>query len=258
MTVSPSVPPAALLADASVPRERAQALAERLHLPLATTPPPAGVLLRLTPAHVELSLPGDPEFPAPLLVDFDRVLRRARHAGSELLVRACKVRHTRRPLVIDATAGLGRDGFLLAAAGFRVRMIEAHPLIATLLQDGLKRAAASPHLAMIAERVELSCGNALDLLPTLNEQPDVIYLDPMFPERKKSAKVKQELRLLQKIVGNPVPPEQVLRRALELCPRKVVLKQPRYGAPLDLAPSYSLHGKAVRFDIFLGAEKKNA
>ena len=83
-------------------------------------------------------------------------------------------------------------------------------------------------------------------------KPDVVLLDPMFPPRKKSALVKKKLQLLQ-LVEQPCPDEAaLLEAALVLAPRKIVIKRPRNGPPLaGVAPTYSLAGRAVRFDCLV-------
>jgi len=248
----------ALLADPQCAADTVARLAVSLSIPLVSEPCGQGLLLRLTRERLELCKPGDPELPGTLWVDFERPAARRRHvhAGRELLVQAARVRHTASPLVIDATAGLGRDGFLLAAAGYRVRMFEQNPIVAALLQDGLERAARSPLTAAIAGRIHLVTGNALQYLPELDELPDVIYLDPMFPPRSKSAKVKQDLRLLQLLDHKSDAPEQLLQAALAVRPKKVVVKRPLKGPLLlGLAPAYTLKGKAVRFDVYVGTPK---
>jgi 16S rRNA (guanine1516-N2)-methyltransferase len=247
--------PLALLADPQCPADRVRLLTEFLGLPLATEVRGSALLLHLSPERLELSKPGDPDLPGALWVDFTRpaARKRALHPGRELLVQAAKVRHAASPLVIDATAGLGRDGFLLAAAGFQVRMFECNPIVAALLQDGLERAARSPQIAAIIERMRLTVGNVLDYLQQPAEQPEVIYLDPMFPERSKAAKVKQDLQLLQLLDDQSQAPELLLQAALAIRPKKVVVKRPLKGPLLaGPAPSYTLKGKAIRFDVYVG------
>lgn len=240
---------------------QAEALARQLGIVRAHTLPENGPLLWLTTEGLAFRLLNDPEFSGILRVDFDSTIarRRSRQTNHELLIQAAKIRQAAHPLLIDATAGLGRDGFLLATHGFRVRMIEANPVVAALLADGLARAGRLPHLAATVARIGLTWGNAADLLSTLPEPPEVIYLDPMFPERNKSAKVKQDLRLLQ-VLHTHAPtttPEALLMAALAVGARKVVIKRPLKGPPLaGLAPSYSLKGKAVRFDVHVGSGKK--
>lgn len=249
----------ALLADPQCATDKVLNLAASLGIGLVNEPQGQALLLRLTPEHLELYKPDDPELPGALWVDFERPSARRRHVhpGRELLVQAAKVRHIASPLIIDATAGLGRDGFLLAAAGCRVWMFEHNPIVAALLQDGLERAARSPHTAAITKRIQLITGDALTHLPVLEEQPDVIYLDPMFPQRSKSAKVKQDLQLLQLLDDKSDAPEQLLLAALAVRPRKVVVKRPLKGPLLlGLPPAYMLKGKAVRFDVYVGTPKE--
>ena len=107
------LPPLAVLADHECPLLRSHALARSLGIPLVTDPQTATLLLRFTPERLELCKPGDPELPGALWVDFagPAARRRSRYAGRELLVQAAKVRKTLQPLLIDATAGLGRDAF---------------------------------------------------------------------------------------------------------------------------------------------------
>lgn len=238
---------------------QADALARQLDIDRVDTPPEQGPLLRLTAERLEFCTLGDPDLPGTLWVDFDAAAtrRRSHRTGSELLIRAAGIRHATAPLLVDATAGLGRDGFLLAAHGFRVRMIEANPVVAALLADGLARARRLPHLAAIAARIHLSVGDAVAWLSDPEEQPQVVYLDPMFPERSKSAKVRQDLRLLQLLDRKSLAPEPLLTAALAVGANKVVVKRPLKGPLLaGRPPSYVLRGKAVRFDVYVGPGKK--
>lgn len=250
-----SAVPLALLAGPHVSRTSVQDLAASLDIPVVADPHTATLLLRYTKEGLELCKPGDPLLPGALRVDFTSpdAFRRSTAPGRELLVQATKVRHTVEPLLIDATAGLGRDGFVLAAAGFRVQMVEANPVVAALLADGLQRARQLPALTAVVERIRLVAGDAHTVLANLAEHPKVIYLDPMFPVRTKSALVKQELRLLQLLVPQPTDPGRLLRAALAVQARKVVIKRPRTGpCLLDMSPSYTVKGKAVRFDVYVG------
>ncbi len=250
-------PPLALLIEPGADPALADRLTVSLGLPLVESAK-AALLLRLGPGGLELCRPGDPDLPGSLRVDFSGPWSRARQqqARQELLIRAARVHGVEEPLVIDATAGLGRDGFLLAAAGFRVQMCERNPVVAALLADGLGRAAAEPTTTVIAKRLTLYRGDGREVLAALASPPEVVYLDPMFPERRKSAKVKQELRLLQLLDDGRDDGEALLRAALLAGSRKVVVKRPLKGPQLgDLPPAYSLRGKAVRFDVYLGSSK---
>ena len=243
--------------------------------------------------------------------DFAALLPRVRQGrlSQELLVRAARVRGAAAPRALDATAGLGEDAFLLAAAGFDVELYERDATIAALLRDGLARAAASedPQLVVIVSRMHLheedsvaalralaaagaaagdgaavgdgsaagaagdgsaagaglggsglggGTGRAPGVLEAGVPVPDVIYLDPMFPARRKSAAVKKKLQLLQQLERPATDEEagELLRAALAAGPRKVVVKRPAKGPDLaGVKPSYRVTGKAVRFDVIAPA-----
>ena len=187
-----------------------------------------------------------------LLPDFAESLSRLRpdRLGRELLVRAAKVKGTAQPWAIDATAGLGQDALLLAAAGFKVTLIEHDPLIAALLKDALRRAACNPQLATIVARMTFAGADSTVALTQLAKHPDVVYLDPMFPERRKSAAVKKKFQLLHHIERPCADADALMQAAFEAHPRKIVVKRPFKGPYLaDVKPSYSLKGKAIRYDV---------
>lgn len=191
--------------------------------------------------------------------DFSQLLPRIRkdRLAGELLVRAAKVRGCAEPWAIDATAGLGEDSFLLAAAGFRVSMYESDPTIAALVRDALARAQADPKLADIARRMELFEEDSIEAMAHLGDTPDVIYLDPMFPERRKSAAVKKKFQLIHHLEAPCQNEGALLAAAISAGPRKVVVKRPAKGPHLaGVKPSHSLAGKAVRYDVIIPASIK--
>lgn len=176
---------------------------------------------------------------------------------SELLVKAAKIKSSNSSVstsltAIDATAGLGQDSFLLAAAGFSVHMYEQDPIIAALLRDALQQANHNPNLFPITQRMHLYEKNSILALQTITETPDVIYLDPMFPARTKSAAVKKKFQLLHEL-EQPCENEEVLLQAAEaLHPRKIVVKRMLKGPCLaQKKPSYSLKGKSIRYDCYV-------
>lgn len=172
--------------------------------------------------------------------------------GGELLVRAARVRGVEAPRALDATAGLGEDALLLAAAGFSVVLCERDHLVAALLADSLARAAADPRLAAAVSRMRLEERDSMEALAEPGTPPDVVYLDPMFPARTKSAAVRKKAQALQ-LLERPCDDEGgLLGAALAAHPRKVVVKRPAKGPALaGRRPAYSLRGKAVRFDVYL-------
>lgn len=173
----------------------------------------------------------------------------------ELLVRAAKLKNPDHiPLVVDATAGMGEDSILLAKAGFRVRLYEYDPVIAALLADSLERAKEHPWLSDAVSRMELFCEDSIQALRDLPEQPDVVLLDPMFPERTKSAMIKKKFQLLQQLESPCSEETELLEAAIAAGPRKVVIKRPAKGPYLaGRKPDYSLEGKAIRYDCLVFA-----
>ncbi|MDD6602346.1 class I SAM-dependent methyltransferase [Parafannyhessea umbonata] len=194
--------------------------------------------------------------------DFTRELRRLRPANvsRELLVRAARVRGCEHPRAVDATAGMGEDSLLLAAAGFDVTLYEHDAVIAALLADALERAAAVPELAPLVARMRLVHGDSVAALRALAEadasaRPDVVLLDPMFPERRKSASVKKKAQLLQRLQTPEKDEAAMLDAAIGARPRKVVVKRPLKGPFLaGVKPAYQIAGKAVRYDVLVPAQ----
>ena len=189
-----------------------------------------------------------------LRAEFTRLLPRLRpdRLGRELLVRAARMRGAEVPTAVDATAGLGEDSFLLAAAGFTVTMFEKDPVIAALLRDALERAANEPQLAGVVSRMALVEGDSVAGLRNLGIVPDVVFLDPMFPERSKSAAVKKKFQMLHHLEQPCDDEDELLDAALAAHPRKIVIKRPPKGPWLAGAkPSHSLAGKAVRYDVIV-------
>jgi 16S rRNA (guanine1516-N2)-methyltransferase len=174
------------------------------------------------------------------------------------LVKAAGFKKEPIPTVVDATAGLGRDAFLLASIGANVVLLERSPEVHALLRDGLARAsAASPELAGIVARMTLIHGDARDYL--LQLRPDVVIVDPMHPQRKNSALVKMDMRLLSGLVGADPDAPDLMRVALASALERVVLKWPARAAPLmeSPKPSHQVSGKTIRYEVFLtGAKAK--
>ncbi len=156
------------------------------------------------------------------------------------------------PSVVDATAGLGRDAFLLASLGPAVTLIERSPEMHRLLAEGLARAKdAGGEVADVVGRMTLLQGDAKDLLPTLS--PEVVLIDPMHPPRKSSALVKNELRLIREIVGTDDDAVELMKVALATANKRVVLKRPLRADPMAgiRLPSHRIAGKTTRYDVFM-------
>lgn len=212
---------------------------------------PEGVELRRVGGRLTLMADG-----MELAEDFREMLPRLRpdRLGRELLVKAVRVRGVEEIRVFDATAGLGEDSMLLAAAGFSVTMCESDPVIAALLADGLRRAVDDPVLSGIVGRMSFVEGDSIEILPSLTEAPDVIYLDPMFPARTKSAAVKKKFQLLHRLESPCADEASLMDAALAAHPRKIVVKRPIKAPVLaGVRPSHSISGKAVRYDVIVPA-----
>jgi len=235
-------------------------LAAELQLPLLTDPAAPGFthLLISTDDRLELrELASDA--PGPVYVDFlgGTAAHRRRFGGgrNQPLARAVGLKSNATPSVIDATAGLGGDAFVLACLGCTVRLVERSPIIAVLLRDGLRRAMQDPVIGpLVKERLSLHLADGRDFLSRLDEtqRPDVVYLDPMYPHRRKTALVGKEMRLLRQIAGADLDAPALLEAALTCARRRVVVKRPRL-APILIGPPPTLNIIApnTRFDVYL-------
>jgi Protein of unknown function (DUF548). len=170
----------------------------------------------------------------------------------EAIAKAVGVKGNYLPTVIDATAGLGRDAFVLASIGCQVTMFERHPVVAALLADGLDRAYQDPTIGQLLQKhLHLIYNSSLLGLNSYQERPDVVYLDPMFPHRQKSALVKKEMRIFQQLVGSDLDAEELLEPARRLAKKRVVVKRPDYAPFLaNQKPTAEIKTKNHRFDIY--------
>jgi len=191
-----------------------------------------------------------------LRVDFvsGAVAHRLRFGGGrgQALAKAMGLRAGKTPMVIDATAGLGRDSFLLASLGAQVTMIERSDQMHALLVKGMDEAVqAGGDFANIIGRMTLVKGDAKDVLPTL--LADAILIDPMHPPRKNSALVKRELRQVREIVGTDEDAADLVRVALQTARNRVVLKWPAKADAIEgiQACSHQILGKSTRYDVFM-------
>ena len=256
----PEQSPLAVCPGDDLSRGRAASLAGELQLPLlplSTDPRRCSstrALLQVSVNGISMQLTGK-RAPGPVSVDFGASdMRHRRGAGhNELLGKAVGIGKKQGLSVIDATAGLGRDSFVLADLGAQVTLCERHPVVAAMLRSGLDLAQGStdPWLAVAAARMSLVTGDARELPAERIDGCDVIYLDPMFPQRDKRAAVKKEMALFQFLLqAESDSNEELLHWALDRPVARVVVKRPPRAAPLaDVAPSHSIRGKAVRYDV---------
>lgn len=233
--------------------EQAQVWAERLGLPLQQDE--AEFAVQVGADGLQIQQLG-PQAPGPVRVDFvegEAAHRRQFGGGNgQMIAKAVGIAQGIRPQVLDATAGLGKDAFVLASLGCRMTLIERQPLIAALLEDGLARAQRDEEVGPIVARMRLLTGNAIERMRGWEgEPPQVIYLDPMFPHRDKSALVKKEMRVFRPLVGDDLDAPALLEAALALASHRVVVKRPRKAPIIEgPKPSHSLEGKSSRYDIY--------
>lgn len=235
----------------------AEILAHKLSLSFSPLNP-RHIQLVLTPQHIEIRAP---DLGSPILIDFEegKNAHRRQFGGGrgQPLAKAIGLKKGANPTVIDATAGFGRDAFVLANLGCKVTLIERHSLIATLLEDALRRASDNPELVEVIIRMSLINRDAIDhikMLDTIESTlcPEVIYMDPMFPTRGKSALVKKNMRLLHQLAGPDTDSEQLLTVARTIALKRVVVKRPK-SAPFvgNHKPTTSIESKNTRYDVYI-------
>ncbi|AHN70934.1 class I SAM-dependent methyltransferase [Aggregatibacter actinomycetemcomitans] len=171
----------------------------------------------------------------------------------EAVAKAVGVKQDKLPTVIDATAGLGRDAFVLATLGCQVKLVERHPVVRLLLQDGLQRAYADEEIGSWMQRnMQLLPYQHINELNPETDCADVVYLDPMYPHKTKNALVKKEMRVFQHLVGADLDADELLSPALQLARQRVVVKRPDYADFLARkTPHFSRETKNHRFDVYV-------
>ena len=200
---------------------------------------------------------------AELKIDFvnGAVGHRLRFGGGrgQDLAKAMGLRAGKTPMIVDATAGLGRDSFLLASLGAQVILIERSEKMHALLVEGMNRAEnEGGEFRQIIGRMSLMKGDAKDLIPELSGE--TILIDPMHPPRQKSALVKRELRQVREIVGTDDDAADLVRIALAHAQNRVVLKWPAKADPIDglKACTHQILGKTTRYDVFMVNNERRA
>ena len=217
-------------------------------------------LLALEPTHLALYQKDDPKCGG-VFVDWGAGAcdHRRKFGGGrgQAIAKAVGLNKGATPRVLDATAGLGRDAFVLASLGCEVMMIERNPVVAALLEDGFQRACEDEAIGdMVRHRMHFCAAQsqlALSQLPEIKVfAPEVVYLDPMFPHKKKSALVKKEMRLFQSLVGADLDADLLFEPALTLAEKRVVVKRPDHAGFLaEKTPSMQIETKKNRFDVYV-------
>jgi 16S rRNA (guanine1516-N2)-methyltransferase len=196
----------------------------------------------------------------PFFIDFLEGKNRHRRlfggGKGQPLARAVGMKKGFLPVVLDVTAGMGRDAFVLATLGCMVTMVERSPVISKLLDNALQRAVEDSEVSVIVSRMELYHADSIDYLESIAEasKPDVVYIDPMYPHRDKSALVKKEMRIFRALVGDDVDSDRLLELARSRALRRVVVKRPKGAEPLGgVKPHSEVSSKNTRYDIYLPA-----
>ena len=231
--------------------ERAQRISKKLNIEIITdTNLKSDLILQLD--EDGLSLVSDN---MKLFGDFTKIIKRIKQSNleKELIIHSAKIKGKKQDLVaIDATAGMGEDSMLLAAYGFQVNLYENNPIIAELLKDALERAQQIPELKEIVGRMKVFEEDSILAMQNLDYEPDVILLDPMFPERTKSALIKKKFQILHKIEIPCTNEKELLDSAIMANPKKIVIKRPLKGEYLaGIKPSYSIKGNSIRYDCII-------
>lgn len=242
-----------LICESTADANKFDQLVERWGL---THVPGALLALVMTKDHVALRKLDEPKT-KDIIVDFtsDELVYRCHFGGgrSEAIAKAVGIKGNVLPTVIDATAGLGRDGFILTSLGCQVTLFERHPVVCALLEDGLIRAYADPIIGKwMQKRMCLIPTSSSSGFQALSTKPDVVYLDPMFPLRKKGALVKKEMQYFQLLIGCDADADALLPVACQLAKKRVVVKRPG-SAPFlgGKKPEFEIKTKNHRFDIYL-------
>ncbi|MCW8831318.1 MAG: class I SAM-dependent methyltransferase [Gammaproteobacteria bacterium] len=173
----------------------------------------------------------------------------------QAIAKAIGLKHGNTPGVLDATAGLARDAYVLATLGCKLTLVEQSPILAALIEDGIQRGLENEQSAeVLSGNFALHNQNAIAYMNKLSEEqrPDVVYIDPMYPERKKSALVKKDMQILQHLLGKTENDAELLKAALGCARKRVVVKRPSQAEPVGgIRPSSSVSSKKTRYDLYL-------
>lgn len=234
----------------------AAAIRAKYGFPRLEREPTLGYALVWSGARLQLHAYGK-NAPGPVVVDWSepKAKRRLQTGGRQQpLARACGFKPKINPRIVDATAGLGQDAFVLAWLGAEVQCFERSPIACALLEDGLRRAAGLAAVAEAAARIRLNGGDSLRLLSNIQEfdRPDAVYLDPMYPHTGRTALSGKNMQAFQLCIGEDLDADALLDEALNIARQRVVVKRPKKGAFMaGRAPSFQILGESTRYDIYL-------
>ena len=241
-------------------QSQAQAIAKKYdfqYLEPTDQKPSSRFQLQLSEQHLQLVDFNNNTY-GPLIIDFisGKVSHRRLYGGgkSQLLAKAVGLNKGFKANLIDTTTGLAQDSFVLASLGCKVTMVERSPPLAAMLNDALQRAREDSEISEIISSMKVIQADSIELLCNhkLETAPDIIYCDPMFPEKKGHALVKKEMQYLQYLIGKDMDSAQLLSCAIEQAKYRVVVKRPAKAPYLDgQKPQLELATKKQRFDIYI-------
>lgn len=181
------------------------------------------------------------------------IIRRKNQIGlKQEIAKAIGIKNDYKPCILDTTAGLGRDSFLLASLGCQITMLERNPVIYSLLQNAIDNGKKNLEIAEILNRMNLINQDSISYLKDLKDNLfDVIYIDPMFPKSKKSRLVKKDMQVFREIVGDDLDSLELLNLALKQKVKRIVVKRMINSEYLNnLKPQFEIKGKTTRFDVY--------
>jgi 16S rRNA (guanine1516-N2)-methyltransferase len=174
----------------------------------------------------------------------------------QAIAKAIGLKQGKTPTVLDVTAGLARDAYILATLGCKVTLVEQSPVLYTLIKDGIERALTSNTEHSVKNFTNLILADSKIYIEhaARDTPPDVIYIDPMYPERKKSALVKKDMQILHKLIGHSKNEKELLETALKLAKHRVVIKRPIHAQPVTgMKPTMTISSKKTRYDVYVVA-----
>jgi len=247
-----------LICHSSVHEEQAALLSNKFGIPHCPVTPESGFYFDISESGLALCQAG-PRAPGPVRVDFvsGAMGHRQRFGGGrgQALARAVGMKPGLSPTIWDATAGLGRDGFVLASLGSHVTLCERSPVLAALLHDALRRAVDDSTIGdWVSDRLQLINADSCRCLQSLTEtqRPQVVYLDPMYPAGKDHALVKKDMHALQQLAGPDRDSGELMDIALQTALRRVVVKRPKRAGWLhDRKPDTAIESRKTRYDIYI-------
>ena len=243
-------------------RERADEIARRTGLPLRDeTSDECDLQLRFDDNHLTLF---DTALNTSIHVDFAEgtLAHRQQFGGGrgQAIAKAVGLKRGNTPSVLDITAGLARDAYILASLGCKITLVEQSTVLYILVEDGIQRGLANSTSADILKNFcDLVNADSVAYMQQIDREhrPDVIYIDPMYPERKKSALVKKDMQILQRLLGKDKNAERLLRTALKCAGKRVVVKRPIHADPPgNLIPDTSISSRKTRYDVYIVSNKQ--